>query len=150
MRAARAAVSAAFSSREKARLYRNAVILLVFIAVTAAFPAYLTVFTDASPGLKIASCVLCLLMAVPAFMYFLKYVRDLRQGEADVYVGIVSAKRESSNGDAPASHYITVGTLEHQVGFSSYHKVRVGDSVVIRKAPKSSFVVSVIREHARR
>ena len=103
----------------------------------------MSILTDLAPGLKILACALCLLLAIPVFLYFLRYVRDLIKGDADEYVGVVTGKREASNGDAPMSHFITVGTLEHQVGYSMHHRVKVGDRVIIRKAPKSHFVVNV-------
>lgn len=130
--------------REKIKLIRNAVILLLFDILILSFYLIMMYLYRKLNWVSIIASILFPAMFIPVLLYIIKYFKDLKASVVEIIRGRVDGTEEESGGDQPSSYYIVVNGSRYQIGFRKYLKIKINDYVTIRRAPFSNYVVDVL------
>ncbi len=132
------------TSKERFKLLRNLFILILFNLMILAFYILMMYLYKKADWISVIATVLLLPFSLFVSIYAVKYIKDLKNGEADIYSGTVTGKYSVSGGDSIDSHYLVMGSAEHQISFKYYMKIKENDFVTIRKAPLSKIILTVL------
>ncbi len=132
------------TSREKIKLIRNVIIVILFDILILSFYVVMMYFYRKLDWVSIIASILFPAMFIPVLLYIIEYFKDLKTGVVEFICGRVEGTEEESGGDQPSSYYIVVNGSRYQIAFRKYLKIKINDYVTIRRAPFSNYVVDVL------